>query len=155
VDDVVERAAARLRARGERMTAPRRAVLRALAARDSHVSAEQAVADVAALDPSVHRSSVYRALGALAEVGVLQHVHLGHGATAYHLVDVVHPHGHCTSCGAVVDLPADLLDALAAQVRADSGFVLDPAHVALSGTCVRCAQRTGAPGAHPQAASGS
>jgi hypothetical protein len=33
---------------------------------------------VAALVPSVHRSSVYRTLDALTAAGLLQHVHLGH-----------------------------------------------------------------------------
>jgi len=128
-----------LHARGERMTLPRRSVLRALAARTGHISAEQVVADVAELVPSVHRSSVYRTLEALTAAGLLQHVHLGHGATAYHLVKHAHPHAQCTSCHAVVDLPADLLDALTAAVQDQFDFTLDPLHVALSGICPNCA----------------
>lgn len=138
-EDILDRVTATLHARGERMTVPRRSVLRALAARGGHVSAEQVVTDVAAIEPGVHRSSVYRTLDALTATGLVQHVHLEHGATAFHLVDVAHPHAHCTTCDTVVDLPADLFDALSIATRARSGFVLDPEHVALSGTCRDCA----------------
>lgn len=129
-----------LHTRGERMTVPRRCVLLALAAREGHVSAEQVITDVAILEPSVHRSSVYRTLDALTAAGLLQHVHLAHGATAYHLVTRAHPHAQCRSCHAVVDLPAHLLDALGASAQDQFGFILDPLHVALSGTCRNCAR---------------
>ena len=136
--EVLERAGAALRARGERMTAPRRAVLLALASRGGHVGAEEVVADVAG--SGVHRSSVYRTLEAMTHAGVVQHVHLGHGGTAYHLTEREHPHAQCARCGAVVDLPVDLLEPLGPLVRESSGFVLDATHVALSGTCGDCAR---------------
>jgi Fur family transcriptional regulator, ferric uptake regulator len=144
--DILDHVTSLLHARGERMTVPRRSVLLALSARTGHVSAEQVVADVAALEPTVHRSSVYRTLEALTAAGLLQHVHLGHGATAYHLVTLPHPHAQCTNCHAVVDLPADLLDALTASARDQFGFILDPLHVALSGTCRSCAHEQHTPG---------
>jgi len=51
-----------LRARGERMTQPRRVVLAVLADHADHLSAEQVVTAVEERDPSVHRSTVYRTL---------------------------------------------------------------------------------------------
>ena len=133
--------AARLRARGERMTRPRRAVVAALAAQTGHLTAEEVVDAVAAVDPRVHRASVYRSLEALRTLGLVQHIHVGHGPTVYHLVGAVgaHPHAQCSSCGALVDLPAGLLDDVARHMLAEAGFVLDGAHVALSGQCSRCA----------------
>jgi Fur family ferric uptake transcriptional regulator len=135
----LERVAALLRARGDRMTGPRRAVVCALAARRTHLTADQVVAAVAEQDPSVHRASVYRTLETLSELGVVQHVHVGHGTTTYHLVGE-HPHLHaqCSSCGSVLDLPGSLLDVVAAQLLDEHGFELDPAHVALSGRCASC-----------------
>jgi Fe2+ or Zn2+ uptake regulation protein len=135
----VERAGQLLRGRRERMTRPRRAVLSVLARDGRHLSADQVVSAVAGYDASVHRASVYRALEALSGLGVVQHVHLGHGSTTYALAaDRPHLHGHCSRCGTVVDLPGDLLDDVAARLGAEVGFALDPAHVALSGTCERC-----------------
>ena len=139
VEAVVADAAALLRARGDRMTGPRRAVLTALARRQSHLAPEQVVSAVTEVDASVHRASVYRALETLSELGLVQHVHLGHGTTAYHLAaEHRHLHASCGRCGAVVDLPGDLLDDVAARLDEGQGFTLDPAHVALSGTCATC-----------------
>lgn len=133
---LLDRAGDLLRARGERMTAPRRAVLLALARRGGHVTAEEVVADLA--DGCVHRSSVYRTLEALTRVGVVQHVHLAHGGTVYHPVGTTHPHGQCARCGTVVDLPVGLAPEVDALVRERSGFALDVTHVALPGTCAAC-----------------
>lgn len=140
VDEVVAEVADLLRARGERMTGPRRAVVSVLARQTEHVSADMLVALVAEHDPGVHRASVYRTLEALSDLGVVQHVHVGHGATTYHLVrpDERHLHAHCRICGSVRDLPPDLLDGVAAQLARRYGFVLDAGHVALSGTCRQC-----------------
>lgn len=129
---------ARLRARGERMTAARRAVLVALAHNPGHHTADAVAGLVAAVEPAVHRSSVYRGLETLCGLGVVAHVHVGHGTTVYHLADAPHLHAQCRRCGAVVDLPATALDAAAAALASEHGFTLDPTHVALSGTCSAC-----------------
>jgi Fur family ferric uptake transcriptional regulator len=116
-------------------------VVSALAAQSSHVTAEELVEAVAGADPRVHRASVYRSLEALTALGVVQHIHVGHGPTAYHLVGAigVHPHAQCRTCGTLVDLPAGLLDDVAARLRAETGFTLDATHMALSGQCAGCA----------------
>ena len=124
------------------MTGPRRAVVLALAASEELQTSEQVVASVAAIDADVHRASVYRALEALVATELVVHVHLGHGATAYHLADPAgkaHLHVQCTSCGAVADVAGTMLDGVSRRLRRQHGFELDAAHVALSGTCARCA----------------
>jgi Fe2+ or Zn2+ uptake regulation protein len=138
---LLDAVAALLRSKGERMTAPRRAVLTALSSSSGHLSMEEVVAAVAESAPSVHRASVYRTLVALSELGVVQHVHLGHGATAYHLTGAEGPHLHaqCRRCGAIQDLPNDLLSEVARRMGAVHGFELDATHVALSGLCAECA----------------
>lgn len=139
----------RLRARGERMTSQRRAVLHAMATTTGHLSADEVFVLVAAGEPAgrargIHQASVYRTLEALSHLGIVQHIHLGHGATAYHLIDdaQAHPHAQCRVCGVVVDLPVDVLDAVATQLAAADGFRLDAAHAALSGTCSTCLKET-------------
>lgn len=130
----------RLRAAGLHMTTPRRAVIAALDATQGHLSSEDVVSAVATRFPGVHRASVYRALEALTDAGVVQHVHLGHGATAYHLADDVGEHLHlqCDACGSVIDVPVRLLDGVRRRLHRDHGFALDATHVALSGTCGPC-----------------
>lgn len=140
--EVIAWVAKQLRARGERMTGPRTAVLTALGGHSGHLTVEDVIAAVAAVDPSVHRSSVYRALEALCDLGVVQHIHLSHGTTAYHLSSIhgPHPHAQCVRCGVVEDVPAHLLDDVAARLAADLRFTLDATHVALSGLCAACSE---------------
>jgi Fur family ferric uptake transcriptional regulator len=136
-----------LRSVGQRVTQARVAVLaHVLAAGDDHVSAEDILGLVSEHDDGVHRATVYRTLDGLVAAGILRHVHLDRGLTAYHLVDVAtrgsvrqHLHAQCVSCGRIVDLPADVLGETAKRVRQISGFELDASHVALSGVCSACA----------------
>lgn len=156
IEAVIEEVAGLLRARGERMTGPRRAVLTVLAEQGEHLSADAVLAGVVRHDPGVHRASVYRTLEALSELGVVQHVHVGHGGTAYHLVrdGQRHLHAQCRVCGAVHDLPPDLLDGVGATLARRYAFVLDAGHVALSGLCRSCARpgagRHGGTGGRPR-----
>lgn len=145
--ELLESVATMLRAKGERMTAPRRAVLTALAQTSGHLTIEEIVVAVTQIAPQVHRTSVYRTLAALCDLGVVQHVHLGHGATAYHLTGASGPHLHaqCRECGRIMDLPTDLLTEVARRMGELHGFELDATHVALSGLCVDCAKKGARP----------
>lgn len=137
-DDRYQEAVTALQRSGERVTTARRSVLRALAEHPDHPTAEQVVAAVVDGTPSVHRATVYRTLDTLAAHGIVTHVHVGHGATSYHLRESLHLHAHCSACGAVVDVPADVLDDVQRRLDRAVGFDLDPAHVALSGRCADC-----------------
>lgn len=143
----VEAALASLRAQGQRLTPARRAVVRALASTDAHLSADDVCGLVEPIAPGVHRATVYRTLESLAELGVVAHVHLDRGATVHHLVSRpadAHLHACCRRCGRVEDVAADLLDEARLRLARETGFALDARHVALSGLCRDC--RPGAAG---------
>ena len=129
---------ATLRERGGRVTAPRRAILVALLAARHHVTAEELIAAVRRSHPDISPSTVYRTLHVLTDLGVVEHVHLGHGAAVYHLEGDDHLHLVCDGCGAVVELPDEALAGLAEQVRAQHGFIVQPRHFALAGRCAAC-----------------
>jgi Fur family ferric uptake transcriptional regulator len=142
-------ATALLRKAGQRVTKPRVALLSCvIAASGEHLSADALLEQVADSDPPIHRATVYRTLEGLTNVGILRHVHLDRGLTAYHLVDAPraathghpeHLHAQCSQCGQVTDLPAHVLGDTAIRIRRVSGFRLDASHVALSGRCKNCA----------------
>ncbi|CAN5649789.1 Fur family transcriptional regulator [soil metagenome] len=137
----------RLRQRGARVTGARRAVLGELVATDGeHLSAETLAERVQVAHPEVHLSTVYRALEAFEEAGVIAHVHLGHAPSTYHLAGQAHHHAVCRACGAVVEVPPDVLDGAKERLQAELGFVLDPHHFALEGRCAKCADRQAGPG---------
>ncbi|HTW20503.1 MAG TPA: Fur family transcriptional regulator [Mycobacteriales bacterium] len=143
----VARATALLRAAGQRVTKPRVALLACVIAADGrHLSADALLEQVADSDPPIHRATVYRTLEGLTAAGVLRHVHLDRGLTAYHLTTPrstnhgrpEHLHAQCSQCGSITDLPAHVLGDTAMRIRKVSGFRLDATHVALSGRCRNC-----------------
>jgi Fe2+ or Zn2+ uptake regulation protein len=97
---------------------------------------------VRAHDPDVHLSTVYRTLDALEHLGVVTHVHLGHGRAIYHLTDELHHHAACERCGAVLELPDTILDDVQATLERSYGFELDAHHFAFVGRCRTCATHT-------------
>lgn len=120
------------------MTSARRAIIDVLLSGDAHLTADAIAEAVQRRHPNIHRSTVYRTIDTLAELGVVTHVHLGHGPSVFHLADETHHHLVCSRCGGVIELPARRLASLKRTVERDYGFRLDPAHFALGGTCASC-----------------
>ena len=120
----------------------RRAVIEALLEHHAHPTVDEIAPHIAARTSDVHVTTVYRTLDTLTELGVVSHVHTGHGPPVFHLAEPVgepgHVHARCSSCGKIIDLPGDLLDHLSIPLERDWAFRLDPQHVALSGTCRDC-----------------
>jgi Fur family ferric uptake transcriptional regulator len=135
-DDILDR----IRDEGGRVTVTRRLVVDAmLASPDHHLTANDVVDAVRSRHPDFHRSTVYRTLDRLADLGVVDRMQIGTGPAVYHLS--VRPHRHlvCDRCGAVHEAPPDLLDDVVDRVAATTGFVVDPATTALHGLCRTCA----------------
>lgn len=123
---------------GRRITTGRRAVVEALVCATGHMSADDLAESVRQSHPGVHRATVYRTLEALENAGLVEHVHLGHGRSVYHLADDIHQHLVCEVCGVVEEAPADLLSAVADRLRDERGFVMRPYHFAVLGRCRNC-----------------
>jgi Fur family ferric uptake transcriptional regulator len=138
-DDRLESILALVRQRGGRVTTPRRAIVTALVDADDHVTADDLADAVQRAHPDVHRSTVYRTLDTLTEMGVVDHVHLGHGPAVYHFTEHAHHHLVCQGCGRVIELPLSVLAPLQAHVERDYRFRLDATHFALAGHCADCA----------------
>lgn len=129
----------RLRAKGHRVTAARRAVLATLlAAGETHLTPQALAEQVRGADPAIHQATVYRTLELLQDAGLVFHSHLGHAPPVYHLSDIEHSHVVCVGCGATFDVPSDLYDTLVERLADELGFVADPAHVSLTGRCAGC-----------------
>lgn len=134
-----DRILAELRAGGGRITPARRALVGALLESSGHVTAEDLAELVQRSHPDVHQSTIYRTLDALEELGIVDHVHLGHGRAVYHLADDPHQHLVCEACGHVVEVPDEVFTPLSAHLLRDFGFTLRPNHFAVLGRCAVCA----------------
>ena len=131
----------RLRDRGGRATATRRAIIGVLLGEGhGHFSADDVVQLVKVSHPDIAESTVYRTLLALEDLGVVEHVHLGHGPSTYHVAPDTHQHLACTRCGAVIEVPDEVFTDLADRLQAGYGFRLRPHHFALLGECHDCHQ---------------
>lgn len=137
----VEDAMEVIRRRGGRGTTPRRVVLETLiGADDDHRTAEQLATQIHARYPTINQSTVYRTLELLEDLGLANHVHLGHGPSQWHLTSS-HSHWYltCNNCGSVEDTDPAVFDALVGDVKRRSGFLIDSGHFAITGLCARCA----------------
>ena len=127
-----------LRARGMRVTAQRQLIFEAVNEL-RHATPEQIFETVGPQMPGLTLSTVYRALEALETAELVTHTHLGHTPLTYHAVDD-HAHVHlvCEGCGAVSSVSAAVADALRADVLRETGFHIDPTHMAMAGRCAAC-----------------
>jgi Fur family transcriptional regulator, ferric uptake regulator len=130
-------AAAALRARGMRVSSARRELLEALFAADAPLSAEELAGDGDV-------ASAYRNLEVLEDVGLVRHVHLGHGPGLYHPAGLEREFVVCEACGAVRAVAPAELDAVRAAVLDAVGYRARFAHFPLAGLCPACAAKGGA-----------
>jgi Fur family ferric uptake transcriptional regulator len=137
IDDV----AAAVRRDGGRLTTARRQVLEALFAAAELVSAEQ-IAAGAGTGVAIELTSVYRNLERLEELGVVRHVHLGHGPGLYGLVGRgEREYLVCEQCGRVTVAEPSQLDEAREAIRAALGYQARFTHFPIHGLCADCHRR--------------
>ncbi|UGT52907.1 transcriptional repressor [Nocardia asteroides] len=127
-----------LREAGLRVTAPRLAVLNAVAARP-HADAEAITAAARAALGTVSTQAVYDVLNACVRVGILRRIEpAGSPARFETRTGDNHHHLVCRSCGAVVDTDCVVGAAPCLQPADDHGFAIDEAEVVFWGLCPDC-----------------
>lgn len=142
--DAIEQTLEAIRARGGRVTEQRRAILHTVFAGGDLLTVDELARRVRDELPDVHIATVYRFLETLEGLGLVTHVHLGHGPSAFHLTSGRSAHVVCDGCGAVAVIAEEMFEAWSDQLRAASGFELTEQHFALSGRCARCSNAAGA-----------
>jgi len=134
----VEDVLALLRSHGGRATPARRLLLNALFAGAGHRSAEELAAQVRALAPDVHLSTIYRNLEELERLGVIDSTRLGAGPATYHLATAAHGHLVCEQCGTMTEVPDEIFAGLVQVARDGYGFTINPHRFAVTGRCASC-----------------
>jgi Fur family ferric uptake transcriptional regulator len=121
------------------MTPQRRAIVSEVLRTQGHISPAQVARKVQGEMPGVNASTVYRTLGLLEEVGVLQHSHLETGAEYHKTEEAQHVHLTCHRCGRDDVLSIEEANALGRLIHDHHGFVADLTHFAITGLCEDCA----------------
>jgi Fur family ferric uptake transcriptional regulator len=123
-----------LRARGMRVSTARRQVLAELYAAEGPVSAEA----LAERLPGADLASVYRNLVVLEEVGLVRHVHLGHGPGRYALAATTVEFVTCDRCGAHEAFAPHRIDAARELIERELGYRPHFTHFPIVGVCAAC-----------------
>lgn len=134
-------AASLLKEHALKATAPRVAVVEALASMRKPASVQDVLAVLKR--GSADQATVYRSLEAFADAGLVRRVDLGKGPSCYELVHEGEHHHHlvCTSCGKIEDVENCGVDAFATRaLKASKSFArIDSHSFELFGLCKACA----------------
>ncbi len=136
----MDREAARVRIRnaGLRVTAPRLAVLAALA-ENAHLTVDVIVRGARDRLGSLSVQAVYDNLDALVGAGIVRRIEPAGSPVRFELrVGDNHHHLVCRSCGVIKDVDCVVGARPCLTPSADHGFVVDEAEVTFWGTCADC-----------------
>ena len=133
----------RLVASGVRLTPQRFMVLEVLAAKPGHTTADRVLAAVQERYPYVNKTTVYRTLELLRELGMVATQQMG-AQTEFELVESPHHHLICKDCGVEIELPDSTLNPLRRLIEGQHGFRPCFDHFSLFGVCRECQGRTAA-----------
>ena len=137
----IGRLEAKCRERGLPVTIQRRVIFRALLDREDHPTIDQIYEDVTNRIPGVSRTTVYRTLETLAELGVARKT--SHVAAMARFDGNVDHHHHlvCVRCDKVVDFADPALSRLPLPDARRTGFEIVDYSVYLEGICRECKHR--------------
>jgi Fur family ferric uptake transcriptional regulator len=127
-----------LRFRGLRLSASRRLVLEALFAAGRPATAEEIASGMYGRLPCCDLASVYRNLETLEELGLVRHMHLGHGPGLYAPAADDDEYVACERCGRSEAVSRDVLRSVRAAVREAVGYEPRFSHFPLTGLCPVC-----------------
>lgn len=127
---------------GFKNTKQREAILHALQAAESPLSAEEVSAQVTKEHPKVALSTVYRNLERFADAGLLERCLFHDGITRYSLSEG--RHGHyliCTACNAKLRIGGCPLKQVERELAKDTGFEICGHDLTIYGLCPHCRKK--------------
>ena len=132
----------RLAKEGHRLTTPRQAIIKLVAPRQDHFSAQEVWDEVRERYSGIGRATVFRTLDLLTELGVLNRIHTGDGCHRYTVCETTHHHHlMCVECGTVSSLEAAGIETQIRRLASEAGFDLLTHHLELVGRCSTCQAR--------------
>lgn len=128
-----------LEIRGEKLTAPRRTLVRHIFSVHKHFDADELVADLRSAGRSVSRSTVYRTLRLLVDAGLLRELRLTNRTAYEHDYGYPsHDHLHCVECNKVVEFRNDAIRQARDAISREHGFRPSGHRFIIEGVCSDC-----------------
>ena len=120
-----------------RVTPQRFAVYANLLERQDHPTVEQLHSDLNRDAPTSSQATIYAALQALRQAGLVREVLLEEGVSRYDANVAPHHHFHCTACHAIEDIPWEAFQGVdLTNLRV--GLKAKRYEVTVTGICDRC-----------------
>jgi Fur family ferric uptake transcriptional regulator len=130
-----------LEIRGDKLTEPRRIVVRHIYSSHKHFDADELVRDLHDSGKSVSRSTVYRTLRLLVDAGLLRELRLTNRTVFEHDYGYPqHDHLHCTSCNRIVEFNNEQIKELREAVSRAHGFRASGHRFLITGICSTCSR---------------
>lgn len=130
-----------LEIRGEKLTEPRRILIRHIFDSHKHFDADELVADLREAGRRVSRSTVYRTLRLLVEAGLLRELRLTNRSAYEHDYGYPsHDHLHCTECNTIVEFRNEEIQKLREAISQEHGFRSSGHRFVISGVCPTCSR---------------
>jgi Fur family transcriptional regulator, peroxide stress response regulator len=126
-----------LKSKGLRVTPQRFAVYANLLAREDHPTVEQILAELNKDAPTSSQATIYAAIQALREVGLVREVLLEEGIRRYDANISQHHHFRCTCCGAIEDISWNAFGSIDLN-KLRPGLKPQRYEVTVQGICERC-----------------
>lgn len=124
------------RLQGRKLTPQRQLIFKLLHGNDEHPTAESLFSKASSLMPGISLRTVYQTLSELSEMGELQMIDFGVGATRFDPNIDDHHHVVCDNCGEIRDVYVKNVSSLRPQ-GADN-FTISDIDMTFHGSCKKC-----------------
>jgi Fur family ferric uptake transcriptional regulator len=134
---------ATLKKKGYRLTLQRAMILDILHESEGHVTAEDILSQIQTRAPEVNKSTVYRNLELLEELGVVVKSEHENRFIYHHAEEGHHHHLVCRQCGRIIECDTDILAPLERALLEGFDFEGDLKHLVIHGVCGNCRAKKG------------
>jgi len=132
----IEEGIQRLKSSGGKITAQRIAILKLLAGRKDHPSADVICNELRQFFPTISYATIYGTAQLLADLGLINILTIDDKRILFDPETTFHAHFRCTNCGAIIDVPFDTgnMGAFFPHLH----HKVENSQVYLYGTCEHC-----------------
>lgn len=131
-----------LRARGNRLTPQRVAIVTAIVTHPGHPTVEQLHHEILRDFPTTSLATVYKTVHLLKEAGQVLELSFGDLGNRYDgMRPYPHPHLICTRCGSILDSEIAGFDRIVEDLAGPAGFAVKSHRFDIFGLCATCRKR--------------
>ncbi len=131
-----------LKEKGLKLTPQRRLIAGIIHDAGSHLMAEDIISYVQSKMPGVNKSTIYRTLELLEELGCVIKSESGDHFIYHHAEEGHHHHLVCRQCGKTIDCTENLFAPLEHRLAEKYSFRAEFKHVVINGLCEDCKNKT-------------